>query len=190
MRGGHTFETRVVQTGPPAPDPGWSCLDVNGHRHAWVLERGQPPSLPTCRAMQFVESFQGTEVRTLRYECASCGVPIEPGRIVETIHQFLLDGREVTETDFFRCLDWVSTPPTLGDQSSRAGASTPIVYSCPQCQEPLCSLTMTIRRARCRSSRQRFPTCIAARSTGCGPARRARCSPLSILERSSQLGDG
>lgn len=126
-RGGHTLETRVRQMGAPAPDPSWSCLDVNGHHHAWVLEPNRPWSFPTCRAVQFVEVFQGSEVRSLRYECASCGVPIEPGRIVETIREYLIDGREVTEADFFRCLDWPAMPPTFGDQSSRTMPSTPSV---------------------------------------------------------------
>jgi hypothetical protein len=119
MRGGRTFETRVKQAGAPAPDPGWSCLDANGHHHAWLLERGRPPSLPTCRAVQFVEFFQGSEVRTLQYECASCGVPIEPGRIVETIREYLIDGHEVTEVDFFRAVDSVAMPPTFWDPSSQ-----------------------------------------------------------------------
>jgi len=111
--------------GAPAPDPSWSCLDVNGHHHSWVLEPDRPWSLPTCRAVQFVEVFQGSEVRSLRYECASCGVPIEPGRIVETIREYMIDGREVTAADFFRCLDWVPMPPTLGNQSSQTVPSTP-----------------------------------------------------------------
>ena len=68
--------------------------------------------------MSFVEFFQGSEVRSVRYECASCGVPIEPGRVLETTHEYLIDGHEVSEADFFRAAD-------------RSG-----VY-CPQCQEPL-----------------------------------------------------
>jgi hypothetical protein len=145
--GGRTFETRVKHAGAPAPDPRWSCLDANGHRHAWVLEPDRPWSLPTCRAMQFIEVFQGSEVRSLRYECASCGVPIEPGRIVETIREYLIDGHEVTEGDFLRSVDWAALPPTFWDPSSQTveradTAQIPvplmsIVYSCPQCQEPL-----------------------------------------------------
>jgi hypothetical protein len=123
-RGGHTFETREIQTGAPAPDPSWSYLDISGHRHAWVLEPDRPWSLPTCRAVQFVEVFQGSEVRSLRYECASCGVPIEPGRIVETIREYMIDGREVTAADFFRRLDWVAMAPAFGDQSSQTVPST------------------------------------------------------------------
>ena len=137
MRGGRTFETRVKQAGAPAPDPGWSCLDANGHHHAWVLERGRPPSLPTCRTVQFVEFFQGSEVRTLQYECASCGVPIEPGRIVETTCEYLIDGRKVTETDFFRCVDWIAMPLTFLDKSFQTLPPMPVVYRCPQCHEPL-----------------------------------------------------
>jgi len=107
---GRTFETRVKHAGEPAPDLRWSCLDANGHRHAWVLEPDRPRSLPTCRAMQFVEVFQGSEVRTLRYECASCGVPIEPGHIVGTIREYLVDGHEVTAADYRSSLVRVLVP--------------------------------------------------------------------------------
>ena len=112
-RGGRTFETRVKRVGAPIPDPRWSYVDANGHRHAWVLERGHPPSLPTCHAMQFLQFFQGSEVRTVRYECASCGVPIEPGRIVETIREYLIDGHEVPEADFVRSIGEAAVSPAL-----------------------------------------------------------------------------
>ena len=104
MRGGRTFEVREKQAGAPVPDANWSCVDVNGHRHAWVIEPGLPPSLPTCRAMQCVEVLQGSEVRTLRYECASCGVPIEPGRTVKRTREYLIDGKEVKAGEYLRAL--------------------------------------------------------------------------------------
>ena len=112
-RGERTFETREKRVGAPAPDPDWSYIDVNGHRHTWVLEEGQAPALPTCRAMQFVEFFQGSEVRTLRYECASCGVRIEPGRVVETIREYLIDGHEVAEADFVRSIGQAAVAPAM-----------------------------------------------------------------------------
>ena len=118
-RGGQTFETREKQCGAPVPDSQWSCIDVNGHRHAWVFdELRRSACLPTCRIMSFIEFFQGSEVRSVLYECASCGVPIEPGRVVETTREYLVDGHEVSEGDFFRAAD-------------RSG-----VY-CPHCQERL-----------------------------------------------------
>ena len=145
--GGRTFERREKRGGAPSPDPRWSYRDVNGHHHAWVLERGRPPSLPTCRAMQFLELFQGSEVRTLCYECARCGVPIEPGRIIETLREYLIDGHEVTEAEFLRFVDWAALPPTFWGQSSQtvgrvetAQTSAPlvaIIYRCPACQDPL-----------------------------------------------------
>ena len=112
-RGGLTFEAREKHVGAPAPDPNWSYLDVNGHRHAWVLEEGQPPSIPSCLAMPLMEVFQGSEVRTFHYECALCGVPIEPGRIVATIREYLIDGHQVTAADYRRSLVRTLVPPAF-----------------------------------------------------------------------------
>ena len=120
---GHTFEIRSEPLDPFAPrrpDERWHFVDHAGHHHQWewpdgrrVYQPDQPASLPTCTAMQVVQYIEGEEHRTVRYECALCRAPVEPGRAPQIPRRtFLVDGEVVTEKVFLELLRHFEVPPS------------------------------------------------------------------------------